>query len=379
MEKELIVYEPNMNSSPHSEINTGLLSVFEKVFPRHIKFFYADKRHIKYLKRKRDITVWDVRYLKTFDYTPILFLLNDIFLILKIRKILKRHKNANAIFFFLGIMPLAQNYLSKYNTKHKRNITICLHGQMEAYLENTAIGFSKHYYRISKKSFSQDDNIKYLIFGESIKEKIKFLFRDENKTLVIDQPYIFDKNIIRNPTANNNIILGIIGRADKTKNIKELFNLIEIIKDEILNNRITIKIIGKFEYDYPKKYEGLFTYYTNRLEQDVFDRELNSVDFALSFTGKDYYKATPSGVFFDCIKWEIPLITLHNDFTDYYFNKYGAMGKSFNSTSEMGMWITNDLVVKGIAAFINEANFNFKKVKEAISLNSLAEILSSQL
>ena len=276
-------------------------------------------------------------------------------------------------------MPLAQNYLSKYNTKHKRNITICLHGQMEAYLENTAIGFSKHYYRISKKSFSQDDNIKYLIFGESIKEKIKFLFRDENKTLVIDQPYIFDKNIIRNPTANNNIILGIIGRADKTKNIKELFNLIEIIKDEILNNRITIKIIGKFEYDYPKKYEGLFTYYTNRLEQDVFDRELNSVDFALSFTGKDYYKATPSGVFFDCIKWEIPLITLHNDFTDYYFNKYGAMGKSFNSTSEMGMWITNDLVVKGIAAFINEANFNFKKVKEAISLNSLAEILSSQL
>ena len=56
--------------------------------------------------------------------------------------------------------------------------------------------------------------------------------------------------------------------------------------------------------------------------KEEFEKEVIQLDFVISFTDKNYYKATPSGVFFDCIKWEIPILSLNNDFIEYYFYKY---------------------------------------------------------
>ncbi len=380
MEKELIVFEPNMNSNPHSEINAGLISVFEKIFRNTDNFLYGDKRHIRCLEKKKDISNWQIRYVKTFDYRPLFFLINDLFLILKINRILRKHRKKESIFFFLGIMPLAHIYLSLRNKISKRNIIVCLHGQMEAYLPDTTIGLSRKYYMLSKNIFRRNDNLRYIVFGESIKSSIKFLLENEEKILVIDQPYIFNSRISRDLVLRDKIVLGFIGRADKTKNIEELFNLINIIKDDILRGNIVIKIIGKLQYEYPKEYDGLFAFYSKILDQYEFEKELNSIDFALSFTDRNYYRATPSGVFFDCIKWEIPLLSLDNNFISYYSKKYGKIGMIFRNTTEMGNWISEELIQR---KFNNqnlvEISQNYKKIKAAISTNSLAEELSRQL
>lgn len=379
MDPKIVVYEPNMNSIPHSEINAGLLSIFENIWEKYSKIIYADKRHIKSLKTKKDLGNWSVKFLKTFNYTPYLFLINDLFLIFKIHKILKEQSNENSILIFLGIMPLSHIYLSRYNKRKKRTILVCLHGQMEAYLPNTKIGKSQKYYQLSKNIFKEKDYIKYIVFGNSIKENLKFLFSNESKIITIDQPYIYP--IIKNKSIENEkLVLGFIGRADKTKNIGELYSLIDILKKYILSGRVKIKVIGKFNYNIPSKYNELFTYFTSTVEDNIFREELDSIDFALSFTGKEYYRATPSGTFFDCVKWEIPLLTLENDFTNYYFNKYGLMGKSFQNTKDMGYWIKSELIQKGInKEQLLEIQKSFKRLKEDTSINSLAIKLAAQL
>jgi len=380
MGRDIVVYEPNMNSSPHSEINVGLLSVFELIWEKNTKFFYGDKRHINYLKIKKNIENWNLINFKTFKYIPLFFLINDLFLIFKMRKIFKKHTRKNTVFVFLGIMPFSHIYISRYNKRHKKNILLCLHGQMEAYLKDTKIGISKNYYRLCKNVFKEDDdNIKYIVFGESIKENIKHLFSNECKIITIDQPYIYP-SIRKNIDSKNKITLGFIGRADKTKNISELYKLIDILKYYIEKDRIEIKVVGRFNYNIPLKYERLFTYFTSTVAPEKFQQEINTLDFAISFTGKEYYRATPSGTFFDCVKWEIPLLTLENDFTNYYFNKYGSMGRSFSDTSQMGLWIIDELIQKDTyIGQIFEIEKSYKRLKDDISINSLAIKLAEQL
>ena len=53
MGRDIVVYEPNMNSSPHSEINVGLLSVFELIGRKTLNSFMVIKDILIILRLKK--------------------------------------------------------------------------------------------------------------------------------------------------------------------------------------------------------------------------------------------------------------------------------------------------------------------------------------
>ncbi len=377
---KIVVFEPNMNSFPHSEINAGFLSLLELVYQNEKLCFIADKNHYNAVQEIRQFKLWHYKPTKVFSYEPKFFLFNDFILIVKIFRLLVSIKKTDTL-YLLGIMPIAHIFISGLNTILKRNIVICLHGQMEAYLENTKIGMSKYYYRLSKFVFKRNDAIDYLIFGESIKNNLFHLFNTNKRLIVIDQPYLHKE--IENEDIwynKNEYTLGILGRFDHSKNIKEFFAFVDYLEQEILEKKIRIKTIGKVNCDIPDKYSGLISFYTRTLTKEEFEKEVLQLDFVISFTDEDYYRATPSGVFFDCIKWELPMLSLNNDFIQYYFTKYGNLGEVFNTTFEMIDFVKNKLIKSNyIFDQFDMYKKNLKMVKHQLSVEQLKEQFSKQL
>lgn len=376
----IIILEPNMNSFPHSEVNAGLLSLLELVYPDEKSVFIADKNHFDAIQKIKRCERWNYIPTKVFSYEPKFFLLNDFILIFKIIRLLFRSKKTDTI-YFLGIMPLAHIFISFLNSLLQKKCIICLHGQMEAYLEETKIGMSKHYYRLSKFVFKRNDAIDYLIFGESIKNNLSYLFTAKKKLIVIDQPYLYQEIKEKdNKVINAAYKLGFLGRFDHSKNINEFFIFVDSLAQEILEKKISIKIIGKVNCEIPLKYNDLISFYDKTLTNEEFEKEVLQLDFVISFTNKDYYKVTPSGVFFDCIKWEIPILSLNNDFVNYYFTKYDNLGLIFNTTSEMVDYVKNNLMESDFrnskyVSFIK----NIKIVKKQLSVEQLKEQFSKQI
>jgi hypothetical protein len=376
---KIIVLEPNMNSYPHSEVNAGLLSLLELVYPDEKLVFISDKNHFSAIQKIKRCERWSYIPTKVFSYEPKFFLLNDFILIFKIIRLLFRSKKTDTI-YFLGIMPLAHIFISFLNSLLQKKCIICLHGQMEAYLDETKIGMSKYYYRLSKFVFKRNDAIDYLIFGESIKNKLSYLFTSRKKLIVIDQPYIYqeikEKEIF---PVKTNYSLGILGRFDHSKNINEFFTFVDSLAQEIIENKIIIKIIGKVNCEIPDKYKSLISFYNKTLTKEEFEKEALQLDFVISFTDENYYKATPSGVFFDCIKWELPILSLNNDFIEYYFTKY-KVGEVFYKTAEMVSFVKNNLLKPDFRTNHYEVYIeNLKMLKNQLSIQKLKEQFSKQI
>lgn len=376
---KIVVFEPNMNSFPHSEVNAGFLSLLELVYQDEKLVFIADKNHYNAIQKIKSSERWNYIPSKVFSYEPKFFLLNDFILIFKIIGLLFRAKKTDTI-YLLGIMPLAHIFISFLNSLLQKKCIICLHGQMEAYLDETKIGMSKYYYRLSKFVFKRNDAIDYLIFGESIKNNLSYLFTSRKKLIVIDQPYIYqeikEKEIF---PVKTNYSLGILGRFDHSKNINEFFTFVDSLAQEIIENKIKIKIIGKVNCEIPDKYKSLISFYNKTLTKEEFEKEALQLDFVISFTDENYYKATPSGVFFDCIKWELPILSLNNDFIEYYFTKY-KVGEVFYKTSEMVSFVKNNLLKPDFRTNHYEVYIeNLKMLKNQLSIQKLKEQFSKQI
>ncbi|MHC0442759.1 hypothetical protein [Flavobacterium sp. 3-210] len=372
----IIIIEPNMNSIPHSEINAGFLVLIESVFESNNYTFIADKRHSNAIQELTNLDKWNIVDSKVFNYTPFFFLINELILIYKIiRLYLKSSKRDK--FFFLGIMPIAHIFLSFLNEFFQREIFICLHGQMEAFIDGTKIGKTKYYYRLSKFVFKRKDAIDYIIFGESIKANLLFLFNKKKRLISIDQPYLYNENQRLLSREKPPYVLGFVGRFDKTKNVKDFFVFIESLKEELLTNKIQIKIVGKVNFDIKTEYLNLFSFYSEILSKVEFENEIKKLDFVISFINDDYYKATPSGAFFDCMKWEIPILTLENDFVNYYFDHYGRIGEKFSNSVEMSNFVKSNLIDKtfDFGYYISAIN----EMKESISVNNLKYKFIDQL
>ena len=370
----IYVIEPNMNSFPHSEINSGFLYCLQSVFNANQKYFFADKKHISSIEKIINLDKWNRKFIKVYAYSPKNFILNEILLIFRITRVLFKLKK-NDKFFLLGILPISSIFLSLMNLLLKRNIYVCLHGQMEAYLETTEIGLTKYYYRISKFVFKQKDAIKYIIFGESIKNGLQHLFEDKKKIIVIDQPYIYPKIIVKIPKSKPYII-SVIGRADSSKNIKELFSLLKEVKCLINNNSLIVRVLGKFNAEIPDDCKGLFKYYNDFISQKDLEEGINDSLFIVSFLDKNYYKVTPSGSFFDCVKYEKPIITLDNFFAEFYFNKYGDLGLLCSNVYQMADFIKREN--QNIKQY-NEFMINIQNLKKDLHTDVIAQKLNSLL
>lgn len=377
--KKIIVFEPNMNGPAHTEINAGFIKIIQKLYSEHELIFIADAEHLKLIQDKINMDRWELKPIEVTTFSPKKFIQLESKLMFRLTKILISNNNIEKI-FLLGILPISQIYVSIINHFLDRDIVIALHGQMEVFLKENKIGFTRYYHSIPKYLYNSNDHIKYIVFGESIAKNIGFLFKRE-KLLVIDQPYIMNKVIKFKTAIKYPITIGVVGRADKSKNINELFKLLELLEYEIKNNLIKVKIVGKLYEKLDDKYINSLSYFTETISNELLESEIQTLDFALSFTDKNYYKAIPSGVLFDCIKWNLPILGLKNDYISYYFSRYGKFGELFDTTEEMANFLKQLLIELEPYndSIINEYNKSFIKLKEALDLDNIAQEFGKQL
>lgn len=368
---KVIVIEPNMNSFPHSEVNAGLLYVIEKTTSGD-KIFISSQKHYDETNKIYDLKNWKKRFIKVPTFNVKIIVLLDLLLLLRILKIVFTLKKEDQL-FLLGSYPITLFFISLINFLLKKKINIVLHGQMEAFISKNKIGYVGNYWKWVRFIFKMNDNIRYIILGKSIANNLNFLFKEKSKIIIIDQPYFYKINFgikSRGDVLN----LGFLGRFDKSKNIQYFYRLLDIIQPLIEDGLVRVSIIGKIEGEIEEKYINLVNFKNKSIDNNEFEKLALAQDFVLSFTDRNFYKATPSGVFFDCIKYSKPLIAFPNDFICYYFNQYAQLGFVCETVEDMSKQIVLLLNNKNV-----NFNDNFRQIRESLSVDNISAEFKLQL
>lgn len=339
MKRKIFVAELIQNAFPHAEINAGILTILDRYFYTCEKSIIADSRHVKAITSIQPLADWEKLPIQVTGFQAKYLLYLDLVMCIRVVRAYFNLQSQDVL-FILGILPLSHIVLTFLNKIGRKHIFVCLHGEMEALLPRTKIGITRYYYRFTQFLFKISSGLTYLILGESVCANIKFLFGKETQYLIIDQPYLWSsEQVVSNNEVENKgevIKLGIVGRFNNSKNVKECFKFIKGIKPLIEAGKIEIYIIGKVDIHIEEDIRELLAFYSNSpLSPEDFMAYIQKQNFILSFTDRSYYRATPSGVFFDCIKYSKPIFGLKNDYLCHYYNKYGAFGYLYDDVSEM--------------------------------------------
>jgi hypothetical protein len=95
------------------------------------------------------------------------------------------------------------------------------------------------------------------------------------------------------------------------------------------------------------------------------------------FYPKEAYQFMPSGVFFDAIKLEKPIIAIRNSFFEYYFSLLGNIGFLVDDLVEMKVLIGK--LDRGEIDCYKEQLNHLHQAKEMLSIESIKAQLLKQL
>ena len=176
----------------------------------------------------------------------------------------------------------------------------------------------------------------------------------------IDHPYSFEKEY-GYKNINKILSLGTVGITSKEKGLDNIFKFIE------KNKKYNFKHIGKSISEIPEKFKKYFPYKDSFLEKDKFEEEILDLDYILILYPKDSYKLTASGVYFDCIKYNKPLLGLKNEYFEYMFKKYGEIGKLFETIDEIIEYLSQERIKLNLD--YNIFHKNMKNIKKILNKN----------
>lgn len=321
----------NMTGFGHFEFNKNIINLISK---NRSMIFYGESKLVDIIFKnctyKNNIKFNKFFFPEANSKIKLLFreILAIIYITLIFISLINRKKTIEV--YFLSVIPLTHFYVKLINIFFSYKVTIFLHGELEAFKENTNLPSFKYYYSIACKAIRIFNNqFKYIVLGESILKNLNKFIKTENINF-IDHPYSFDK-IFQPETNNQTINFGIVGKAILgEKNSHLIFKLAEFIRKKaqsnINNPKFTIiGTLSKNLLSYSNNYVD-FNEHAKMLSADEFETKILKLDFVLFFYNADSYKYTASGAFFDCVKYEIPFVAIKNDFFNYYQEKFGALG-----------------------------------------------------
>ena len=183
-------------------------------------------------------------------------------------------------------------------------------------------------------------NLKYLVYGESIRENaVKKIPQMKGKTIAIPLPYLYTE--MENHIPNSECInFGVVGISAKRKNTPLLTRIIKHLSNkEKINFKMSFS--GKIlDDEFFELVSNLDWVNKNELSKTMISSELRNqiiknIDYVLYTYKIGSYKYIASGVLFDCINYEKPLIALKTDYIEHYFKKYGNIGYIFDTYEEL--------------------------------------------
>jgi hypothetical protein len=139
------------------------------------------------------------------------------------------------------------------------------------------------------------------------------------------------------------------------------------------------QIIGKVLSESLNKYIGDNVQVISRsidLTRTEFDLHLSNVDYCVFCFSSSSYKLRASGTIFDSISYLKPIISLRNDFFEYYFNEFGDIGYLCDSISEMEQAISLILNGKQEQRYLLQVE-NLKIAREYLKVHNISKRVKS--
>ena len=363
----IIFSELQMQGNKHVHVNSGLLKIIIESFGEQEVNVFCDDKHknelLKYVTIKGNI------HFSTFVYAgekelrksaSLSKFLRESILAFKIFKIAKK-KNCELI-VFASAFPFTALSLSFFSKIFCQKIIICLHGDIGV-LSLKRNKPTTVFFRLVIKMFfkTRGLNTIALFYGKPIENKFFEMFPqfEKRNIISIDHPYNYDSN--KNEFEDrifSGITIANIGVGIMNKNSHLLYKLALLQRNNIINKKNKFIQIGNVSPEvlsYSNEYVEVVNNNTF-ISFDVFEKNIKKADyFVYFFTEDSIYDLCPSGTFFDALKYQKPIISLHNPFFDFYFEKLGNIGYLCDSVEEMSD-IINEIVLGGNEEY-------FEKVK----------------
>ena len=379
-------------SEEHAPFNAAFSKLLSQAFPGQVIEVYFQSCHAENVSKiltKNNVPLETFKFRKIFVYPhknkSFKILICYLFSVFQDLKFLIRSKRG--MIFFTSANPISLYFIKLANLILRKKIYIILHGELE-YLNkvNDKLHLFPHnlirkWYRLIFRPML-NENTKYIVLGENILNNIRRIQQDQfspNRFLVIDHPYFYPERQFPEtdpPGQNKALCVGTIGHTAVAKNSHKLFELAELMVGKITENKISFKIIGNISSDmtpFLNKYVNIQskTYFMPR---DQFEEEVESLSYIVFFYSDAQYQFIASGVFFDAIAFEKPIIALHNSFFDYYFSKYDDIGYLCGNLDEMQTILDNFDVSR-----YKQQIENIKFLKKDLSIDRIAQTLLSQI
>ena len=380
----IVIAELSMTGNAHVEFNAAFLHVCPFNDSKQITFF-SEKKHAHAVREKLNDSNLHVNYdpfnAPSVKGNPIrraiAIVLKEIigvFVLLKVLNYSKKHKVAHI--FITSALPFTHWVLKQLFLKWFPNIKVylVLHGELEHITHKPNL-----YYKLLAKALNFNlPNFKYITLGEVCKNNIIAYFNlNPEHFISIHHPYIYPPSNKKMVMNNSGIILATVGVHNA--GFKNAHLIFDVASSLSLQN-ISFKTIGKFESDMLPYLNDSVDYSissNDMIPNNIFEQELAQVNYILMFYPKDAYQFMPSGVFFDAIKLEKPIIAIRNSFFEHYFKLLGNIGFLVDDIVEMKVLIGK--LDRGEIDCYEEQLNQLHHAKDTLSIANIKKQLSEQL
>jgi hypothetical protein len=377
----------------HVYSNVSTIKILNEIYPESKFCFISEEKHNDLVKdHLKESTNISYKSYKNKKFGNSLFsricrvvhrITKDLSFFTKILNEINRNKES--FIFITHIYPISLIFFKFLKKMYPKVRVICtIHGEIE-YLFNGVGKYQKLIACAYNLIFKiKNENFLYLFLTKVSKNiLINTKKLQENEILTCATPT--QKNIeYFVKQANSSILrIGHVGSAGIRKNVNLLYKLAESLKDEISKNSLELSIIGSLEKgikpymntwvkDFVSGQESI------QLERDVFNKELQNLDYCVFFYGKNDFILRNSGAFIDAINYEKPIIVLQNDFFEDVFKDAGYIGYICKDLEEMKN------LVKKLLANQNDTQYmvlkkNIVKYKKSLNYIDVAKNLKEQL
>lgn len=372
--------------SVHAQFNASLLSMLAMI-NENVDYYASPTSKEKVFK----LSNWN--HLANLNFYPIyvwggnggfnLLMRYIISVIQNVRFLLTSSTEDILIYNFNNVLSLS--FLNFINKFINRKILVFCHGEMELLLAEREKGGGLHRilryslinFFISNKNIHK--NIMFCVIGEVVINNLKQLISKENYShfVYMDHPYIYQKKANEIHFQNNDILsIGMVGTFSLSKGACDFLEIVK--KQNEKKQKVNFSITGQILYGI----EELKDLNVNipldngkgMVSEEEFAERISSLHYILFLYPTYSYRLIASGAIMDALNWRKPILALKNQYFEYIFDKFGAFGYLFDSTSEIIDFINSDKIPPS-------QQFDFENIIKKTSPESLVfqlkEILNS--
>lgn len=378
--KKLIYCDLFAFGGVHSGFNVACLQVLLKSFSRdYAKVeFSAEREHADLCARQiNDPRVrWRYsRFLSPKMLRGYRIVIRDFLSCWYVLRVFLTSRKSDLVFFSIAY-PIAQYCICFLRFFIKRNVWVCHHGELDALINVEKAKKTKYgiYYSMIRPVL-RTGLVKRMVLGQPIYNNVKHLFGKHTSVIVIDHPYVFDSSV---PAPNLNfspLVVGQVGRGDRSKGTHYLFALAKLLEKEICSGILKIRLVGKLEPSLKALDNGLVEYSDVLLSNDELYAGIQSLHYTLQLRDATMGRAIASGSFFDTLKYEKPFLSLDSEYINYYQKHFPSSGISCCNIEEMAESIRRILSKdqESLCCEYKKSIQGVRFLKDSLSLDRIAE------